>query len=94
MDVFFVYLLIVSATPLFLWDQRKNLALLHIPFILLLWVYFGMYATMDLTMAMHVIGVSLFVINLVFAHVAAYLIYAKPVIKRKADPKSNLNIIK
>ncbi|WP_191566610.1 spore morphogenesis/germination protein YwcE [Metabacillus idriensis] len=94
MDVFFVYLLIVSATPLFLWDQRKNLALLHIPFILLLWVYFGMYATMDLTMGMHVIGVSLFVINLVFAHVAAYLIYAKPVIKRKADPKSNLNIIK
>ncbi|PLR67779.1 MULTISPECIES: spore morphogenesis/germination protein YwcE [Bacillaceae] len=94
MDVFFVYLLIVSATPLFLWDQRKNLALLHIPFILLLWVYFGMYATMDLTMAMHVLGVSLFVINLVFAHVAAYLIYAKPVIKRKADPKSNLNIIK
>lgn len=94
MDVFFVYLLIVSATPLFLWDQRKNLALLHIPFILLLWVYFGMYATMDLSMAMHVLGVSLFVINLVFAHVAAYLIYAKPVIKRKADPKSNLNIIK
>lgn len=94
MDVFFVYLLIVSATPLFLWDQRKNLALLHIPFILLLWVYFGMYASMDLTMAMHVFGLSLFVINLVFAHVAAYLIYAKPVLKRKADPKSNLKIIK
>lgn len=94
MDVFFVYLLIVSATPLFLWDQRKSLALLHIPFILLLWVYFGMYATMDLNMAMHVFGGSMFVINLVFAHVAAYLIYAKPVLKRKAEHKSNLKIIK
>ncbi|MDR0139030.1 spore morphogenesis/germination protein YwcE [Metabacillus idriensis] len=94
MDVFFVYLLIVSATPLFLWDQRKNLALLHIPFILLLWGYFGMYATMDLSMAMHVLGGSLFFINLIFAHVAAYLIYAKPILKRKAEPKSNLDIIK
>lgn len=94
MDVFFVYLLIVSATPLFLWDQRKNLALLHIPFILLLWVYFGMYATMDLNMTMHVFGGSLFIINLVFAHVAAYLIYAKPIIKRKTDSKSNLDLIK
>ncbi|MGP1909462.1 spore morphogenesis/germination protein YwcE [Metabacillus sp. JX24] len=94
MDVFFVYLLIVSATPLFLWDQRKSLALLHIPFILMLWVYFGMFATMELAMPLHIIGGSLFLVNLVFAHIAAYLIYAKPILKRKADPKSNLDIIK
>lgn len=36
MDVFFAYLLIGTATPLFLWKENKKLAILQVPLIILM----------------------------------------------------------
>lgn len=45
MDMFFAYLLVASATPLFIWLDNKKVALSAIPPIILMWVFFFFYAT-------------------------------------------------
>ncbi|MGP4081721.1 spore morphogenesis/germination protein YwcE [Bacillus sp. Marseille-Q3570] len=75
MDVFLVYLLVASATPLFLWQDRKKLAILQIPFILCMWLYVVLYLSFDLSMLTHIVLGSIFVANVIFAHVAAFMIF-------------------
>ncbi|MGD6816449.1 spore morphogenesis/germination protein YwcE [Metabacillus sp. 84] len=87
MDVFVVYLFIATATPLFLWPERKKLALIHIPFIAGMWTYFILYLSGSLNFIDHFVLNMIFVGNVIFAHIAAFLIYAFPIIKREHDKK-------
>ncbi|WP_349408926.1 spore morphogenesis/germination protein YwcE [Pseudalkalibacillus sp. SCS-8] len=75
MSVFLVYLLVATATPLFLWPERKKLAIFQIPFILCMWLYVVLYLSFELSTLVHIILGSIFVANVIFAHVAAFLIF-------------------
>ncbi|MBA4493180.1 spore morphogenesis/germination protein YwcE [Paenactinomyces guangxiensis] len=83
MSVFMVYLFVASATPLFLWTERRRLALLHLPFIVAMWVYFILYVTTELSVWSHLLFGIIFIGNIIFAHVAAFLIFASPVLERR-----------
>ncbi|MCY8023819.1 spore morphogenesis/germination protein YwcE [Bacillus sonorensis] len=85
MDMFFAYLLIASATPLFLWLDNKKVALSSIPPIILMWVFFFFYMTSSLTPTGHSLMIALFIINVIIAHIAAFLIYGLPLIKKRMN---------
>ncbi|MBD1379750.1 spore morphogenesis/germination protein YwcE [Metabacillus arenae] len=93
MDMFFAYALIASATPLFLWTEKRGWALFHLPFIALMWVFFGIYLTTDLSVVGYILMFMVFVGNIIFAHVAAFVLWASPIL-RKRKLKRNLNVIK
>ncbi len=38
MDLFFAYMFVASATPLFLWLEHRKIAVLSIPFIVVMWL--------------------------------------------------------
>ncbi|QPC47783.1 spore morphogenesis/germination protein YwcE [Mangrovibacillus cuniculi] len=83
MDVFVLYLCIATATPLFMWKEHRKMAIIHIPFIIGLWVGFGYYLASEQITLMGHIGVwSMILINFIFAHVAAYVLYASPFLKK------------
>ncbi|MGM7723129.1 spore morphogenesis/germination protein YwcE [Metabacillus sp. Hm71] len=83
MDVFFTYLLVSSTTPLFLWKERRTLAILHIPVIAAMWGIFLTYINFDLGLIGHFLfGVS-FVVNVVIAHLTIYHVFAKPFFTKK-----------
>ena len=89
MDVFLVYLFVATATPLFLWVEHRKWAVLHIPFVIALWSVFIYYvAVPELGGWGHVTLWSLFVANLAFAHVAAFMLYALPFIQKQRKKKS------
>ncbi|ASB86912.1 spore morphogenesis/germination protein YwcE [Bacillus sonorensis] len=85
MDMFFAYLLIASATPLFIWLDNKKVALSSIPPIILMWVFFFFYMTSSLTPTGHSLMIALFIINVIIAHIAAFLIYGLPLIKKRMN---------
>ncbi|AGN38354.1 spore morphogenesis/germination protein YwcE [Bacillus sp. GM2] len=82
MDMFFAYLLIASATPLFLWLDNKKVAISSIPPIILMWVFFFFYMTSSLSPTGHSLMIVLFILNVVIAHVAAFIIYGLPLIRK------------
>jgi hypothetical protein len=83
MDVFLVYLLVASVTLLFLWKERKKLAIIQIPFILCMWLYVVLCLSFELSMLVHIIILgSIFVANVIFAHVAAFIIFTTHVFKK------------
>ncbi|MGM7703198.1 spore morphogenesis/germination protein YwcE [Pseudalkalibacillus sp. Hm43] len=82
MDVFLVYLLVASATPLFLWHDKKKLAMIQIPFIMCMWLYVILYLSFELSILVHIILGSIFVANVIFAHVAAFMIFTTHVLKK------------
>ncbi|MGC4376940.1 spore morphogenesis/germination protein YwcE [Fictibacillus sp. Mic-4] len=90
MDVFVVYLLVATATPLFLWEHSKKLALAQLPFIACIWAYFILYFTTTIGTTAHILFGIVFAANIIFAHIAAYLIYIAPAIKRKKMQNKNL----
>lgn len=83
MSVFVIYLFVASTTPLFLWTERRKLALMQLPFIPVMWVYFILYVTAELSMLAHIVFGAIFIGNVIFAHVAAFLIYAGPALERR-----------
>ncbi|KMM36487.1 spore morphogenesis/germination protein YwcE [Guptibacillus hwajinpoensis] len=87
MDVYMVYLFVITATPLFLWQDYRKLALAHIPFIVTIWALLIFYIGGGMTPAAHTLFISLFVINVLFAHLAAYLIFARPFLKERSLAK-------
>ncbi|UXH43706.1 spore morphogenesis/germination protein YwcE [Rossellomorea vietnamensis] len=90
MDVFLVYLFVATATPLFLWVEHRKWAVLHIPFVIALWSVFIYYvAVPELGGWGHVTLWSLFVANLAFAHIAAFMLYAVPFIQKQRKKKSS-----
>lgn len=92
MDVFMVYLLVASATPLFLWVERRKLALLQLPFIALMWVYSVLYMTTDLSMWSYSLFAALFIGNVLFAHYAAFLIFIAPAVKQLKNKPNATNV--
>ncbi|KYC98788.1 hypothetical protein B425_3251 [Bacillus amyloliquefaciens] len=74
MDMFFAYLLVASATPLFIWLDNKKVALSAIPPIILMWVFFYFYATSSLSPLGHTLMIILFAVNVIVAHIAAFII--------------------
>jgi len=75
MDVFFAYLLIGTATPIFLWLENRKIALLQIPLIVLMWTTLILYMYADFG-AGHLIFGSIFVINIIAAHLTVlYVLY-------------------
>ncbi|MDA7025302.1 spore morphogenesis/germination protein YwcE [Bacillus sp. CLL-7-23] len=82
MDMFFAYLLIASATPLFLWLDNKKVALSSIPPIMLMWGFFFFYMTNRLSPTGHSLMVVLFILNVIIAHIAAFFIYGLPLIRK------------
>ncbi|MCA0988837.1 spore morphogenesis/germination protein YwcE [Guptibacillus algicola] len=87
MDVFMVYLFVITATPLFLWKDYRKLAYVHIPFIIANWALLIFYIGGGMTPAANTIFISLFVINVLFAHLAAFLLFALPIIRERAAAK-------
>ncbi|EIT87351.1 protein required for proper spore morphogenesis and germination [Fictibacillus macauensis ZFHKF-1] len=87
MDVYVVYLFVATATPLFLWQDHRKLAMIQIPFIAILWGFVGFYLAGALNAEMHLLFNILFVTNVVFAHVAAFKIYAIPFIRREREKR-------
>ncbi len=84
MDVFFVYLLFASATPLFLWVEKRKWAIISIPFVIALWVGFAFYVTADhLTTMDHTMILTIFIINAIIAHIAALALMVGPLFANK-----------
>jgi hypothetical protein len=89
MDVFVLYLFIATATPLFLWTESKKMAIMQMPFIAVIWLYMILYlAKVDLSPMMHTVFISIFVANVIFAHIAAIMIYAPYIKKKKLEKKT------
>nr|MDF9460352.1 spore morphogenesis/germination protein YwcE [Bacillus pumilus] len=83
MDMFFAYLCIATATPLFLWLENRKIALASIPPIMIMWIFFGLYMTSSLSPAGHTFMIAFFAINVILAHIAAFLIYGLPFIRKR-----------
>lgn len=76
MDVFFAYLLIGTATPLFLWNENKKIAILQIPLIALMWASLVLYLYSDFGMTGQIILGTLFAVNIIIAHLTVlYVLY-------------------
>ncbi|QQK75471.1 spore gernimation protein [Salicibibacter cibarius] len=78
MGVFFLYLFIASATPLFLWKEKRWLALASLPLLIVMWIMSGFYVANMLTPAAHTFFMILFSFNVLLAHVGAIILYVKP----------------
>ncbi|SHE39777.1 holin, BSH family [Seinonella peptonophila] len=80
MSIFMIYLFVATATPLFLWIEKRKIALWHLPFLVLMWVYFILYISDQLGSVGQFIFFTLFIGNVIFAHIAAFLLYASPLL--------------
>ncbi|KKI91906.1 hypothetical protein WQ54_12305 [Bacillus sp. SA1-12] len=83
MDVFFTYLLVSSTTPLFLWKERRTLAILHIPVVAAMWGVYLTYINMDLGELGHYLFGFTFVVNVVIAHLTIYHVFVKRFFNKK-----------
>ncbi|MDQ0230803.1 spore morphogenesis/germination protein YwcE [Metabacillus malikii] len=81
MDVFFAYLLIASASPLFLWKEHIKLAIFQIPVIVAMWIMFTLYISNDYGMAGHLMFGGLFALNVILAHVTVFYVFVIPFFK-------------
>ncbi|MRX71169.1 spore gernimation protein [Bacillus lacus] len=90
MDMFFAYMMIATATPLFLLPEHKKLAAASIPFISAMWITFFMYYGAEASMLFHTAFLLLFTLNVLMAHFAAFIIFAIPVIREQREQKQQL----
>ncbi|MFB4211256.1 spore morphogenesis/germination protein YwcE [Shouchella sp. JSM 1781072] len=84
MDMFFAYMFVASATPLFLWLEHRKIAITSIPFILIMWTLAVGFLfdgfLFHITESTFVVAV---LINVVIAHAAAFILYASPHVANK-----------
>ncbi|GAF13873.1 hypothetical protein JCM19046_4430 [Bacillus sp. JCM 19046] len=89
MDLFFAYMFVASATPLFLWLEHRKIALLSVPFIFVMWalaISFLFEGFMfHISESTFIAG---FLINVLIAHVAAFILYASPYYQAKSKKLS------
>lgn len=78
MSIFMIYLFVATATPLFLWIEKRKMALWHLPFLVLMWVAFILYISNGANPFVQLFFFVLFIGNVIFAHIAAFLLYAAP----------------
>ena len=83
MSIFLSYLFVATATPLFLWIEKRNWAPWQMPFLILLWVFFGLYISTDLSLAARTLFIILFIGNVLFAHIAAFSLWVPPLLERR-----------
>ena len=91
MDVFFAYLLIATATPLFLWKERRTLAIMHIPVIIAMWVVFISNMNADFGILGHTIFMLAFIVNVFIAHMAIFHLFIVPFFAMIKKPKRIIN---
>ncbi|WP_170006476.1 spore morphogenesis/germination protein YwcE [Bacillus fonticola] len=83
MDVFVMYLFIATATPLFIWTEHRKLVYLQAPFLIALWTFIAIYLVIpESTLVLAALWI-LFLGNVVFAHIAAWVLYLYPAFKRE-----------
>ncbi|MYL32962.1 spore gernimation protein [Pontibacillus yanchengensis] len=76
MDVLMVYALFASITPLFLWIEYRITAMVQLPFILGMWGFFFIeFASLQINTMMYSTLLAVFILNLIFAHFAFYLVF-------------------
>ncbi|MBB6448195.1 hypothetical protein HNR44_000144 [Geomicrobium halophilum] len=78
MDIFFLYLFIASATPVFMWIEKRWLAIVSLPFLIVMWIMSGFYVMDMLTPMTHAIFMIIVTFNVLVAHVAAFILYVRP----------------
>lgn len=88
MDVFFAYLLIASASPLFLWKENVKLAIFQIPVVILMWVMFILYISFDFGMTGHIVFGSFFALNVILAHITVFYVFIRPFFDQLNNKKS------
>ncbi|BAB05787.1 spore morphogenesis/germination protein YwcE [Halalkalibacterium halodurans] len=85
MDLFFAYMLVASATPLFLWLEHRKIALTSIPFIIIMWVLALSHMFEGFLFDLHhSVFLTAFFVNVIIAHFAALVLYAYPHIRPKS----------
>jgi Spore morphogenesis and germination YwcE len=87
MDVFFAYLLIATSTPLFLWKERRTLAIMHIPVVIAMWAVFIANMNADYGMVGHTIFILAFVLNVFIAHMTIFHLFVVPFFKMLKNQK-------
>ncbi|MCS3483910.1 hypothetical protein M2369_001402 [Bacillus sp. JUb11] len=50
---------------------------------MIMWIFFGLYMTSSLSPAGHTFMIAFFAINVILAHIAAFLIYGLPFIRKR-----------
>lgn len=83
MTIFFAYLLIVTTTPLFLWKEKRTLAILHIPVVIGLWAVLIIYMNYDFGMLGHWLFGAAFVLNVIVAHLTLIHVFIRPFFKQQ-----------
>ncbi|ALA54982.1 spore morphogenesis/germination protein YwcE [Shouchella clausii] len=85
MDLFFAYMFVASATPLFLWLEHRKIALASIPFIIVMWVLALAHIFDGFLFDLHHSAfVTAFLINVFIAHFAALVLYVYPHLRSKS----------
>ncbi|WP_078390965.1 spore morphogenesis/germination protein YwcE [Shouchella patagoniensis] len=84
MDLFFAYMFVASATPLFLWLEHRKIAMLSIPFIVVMWLLSIAFLFEGFMFHINESAfITAFLVNVVIAHIAAFILYASPHIQTK-----------
>ncbi|WP_059103473.1 spore morphogenesis/germination protein YwcE [Shouchella shacheensis] len=85
MDLFFAYMFVATATPLFLWLEHRKIAILSIPFIIVMWLL-ALGFIFEIALFSEVPFVTAFIVNVVIAHLAAFMLYAYPLFQKARAP--------
>ncbi|MGG3888441.1 spore morphogenesis/germination protein YwcE [Metabacillus fastidiosus] len=83
MTGFFAYLLIVTTTPLFLWNEKRTLAIMHIPVVIGLWGVLIAYMNYDLGAFGHWLFGIAFIANVIIAHLTLIHVFIRPFFKEQ-----------
>ncbi|KGP72304.1 spore morphogenesis/germination protein YwcE [Pontibacillus yanchengensis] len=76
MDVLMVYALFASITPLFLWMEHRGTAIVQLPFIAGMWgFFFTEFFSIQTSGFLYGSLLTLSLLNLIYAHIAFYLIF-------------------
>jgi hypothetical protein len=78
-----IYLFVATATPLFLWIEKRKMALWHLPFLALMWIGFILYISNHAHPFVEPFFFVLFIGNVIYAHIAAFLLYASPFLQQR-----------
>lgn len=82
MGVFFFYMFVASATPLFLWIEHHKIAVASIPGIFAMWILGAIYM-INPTWWLEAWFIFTFAVHVILAHYAAFVLYGMPYIKSK-----------
>lgn len=68
-------MMLASVTPLFLWIEHRKMALIQLPLLIGMWGFFIVeFAAFQVTGVTYAFLLSVFILNVAYAHVALYLV--------------------